>query len=145
MKMRIGFYGPGAGMTTAQRQHLFLALGGMGADAEAHVDSTSLRGPETAAGAFLVMARSLGWSSVLHPYTGHPPVDTVHDRIEPPLPADICRRRLVESSMMIVCTPAGDEEDGRDATWDVIRMANERGLPLLVVWPDGGVRMERMG
>lgn len=149
MKMQIGFYGPGRGMTQAQRQTLFLFLQPMGGDAVAHVDGTATAGAagtrDTAASDFLKMARSLGWGAVLHPYTGTPVGGVIFDHIEPPLPPGPCRRRLVDESMMLVCTPAGDEEDGEDATWDVIRMANEKGRPLVVIWPDGGVRMERMG
>jgi len=141
MKMRVGFYGPGEGMTQAQRQALFLVLQGLGTEAEGHHDGLTARG---AAGDFHKLARTLGWTIVIHPYVGHRPA-VVADTVDIPGPPDHQRRRLVDASLMMVCTPAGDEEDGHDATWDVIRMANEKGRPLVVIWPDGGVRMERCG
>lgn len=141
MKMRVGFYGPGEGMTQAQRQALFLVLSGLGsADMEAHHDGF-MRG---ASGDFHKQARTLGWTVHIHPYVGHRP-GVVADMLDIPAPPDVQRRRLVEASLMMVCTPAADEEDGHDATWTVIRMCNEKGLPLVVIWPDGGVRMERCG
>lgn len=139
MKMRIGFYGPGTGMTQAQKGALFLALGGMGADAEVHHD-----GESNAAVQFHTMARSLGWTVVVHPYTGRE-MKMIADNVDVPCPPNVVRQRIVAASMMVIATPKGEEEGDGDATWDVIRMANERALPLLVVWPDGGVRMERMG
>lgn len=49
---------------------------------------------------------------------------------------------IVNASERLVATPGGMEEELRSGTWMTIRMARRKGIPRIIVWPDGTVTHE---
>lgn len=137
-KMRVGFYGPAAGVSRPQGQVLLAVLASLGGQVEGHhCDNIG------ADATFHDLARGLGWHLTAHPAAGNfAQGRAICDVVEPALPPEYQVRALVEAVDALVLCPTTEEEDGHDRTWDVIKEAMRQGRAITVIWPDGGVRVE---
>jgi hypothetical protein len=139
MLKKIGVTGTRRGLVAAQRAALLglmQAFGGacqlhhgddMGVDAEADV-----------------LARALGWRVVTHPplLSGH---RAYRASAEPRQPRPFLERNrdiVAEVGGLLAC-PGMMVEEQRSGTWATVRYARERGVPVVIVWPDGSVSRER--
>lgn len=46
---------------------------------------------------------------------------------------------MVDSADVVIACPAGYDEEARSGTWATMRYARAIGIPLLIVWPNGGI------
>jgi hypothetical protein len=51
-------------------------------------------------------------------------------------------RDIVGACTTLLATPAEMEEQDKGGTWYTVRFARRRGVPVIVVWPDGSVAEE---
>lgn len=136
--MEVGFTGTRYGMNSAQMRTLSGILTQTTGLAAAHhgdcVDSDSQ---------FHNICRERGTPVILHP-----PDQPTH-RAYCPEAAEVREeadylernRQIVESSDCLIACPSGPEKL-RSGTWATIRHARKLGKPILIVEPDGKVRLE---
>lgn len=62
--------------------------------------------------------------------------------VEKPLPPLERNQVIVDRSEILVAAPAGFEEELRSGTWSTVRRARKRGIPVIIVLPDGRTRVE---
>lgn len=130
-----GFTGTRKGMTKEQREfferYLISVPKGIwavhhgdcqGADADMHV-----------------LLRAHGGIKII----GHPPENTKlraycdFDEELPPAPFLDRNKEIVNTSDMLFAVPSGFREELRSGTWSTIRYAQEHGVPVRIVYPDG--------
>ena len=132
----IGFTGTRYGMTVAQRRtlRLFLANGAgrefhhgdcVGADAEAHD-----------------IAVAFGFEPVIHP----PVIDILRAfkdsrRILAPRKYRTRNRDIVRNTSLLIAAPAGAVEKVRSGTWWTVRFARKLGCAIVIIFPDGSIRV----
>lgn len=82
---------------------------------------------------------------------GHPPIDERYrafgyfHEIRPPRDYLARDRAIVQESSLIMGFPKEITERKRGSgTWYTIRFARKLELPLVIVWPDGTIKWERM-
>lgn len=89
--------------------------------------------------------------SLANPYViVHPPADDKHrawcvgDETRKPLPYAQRNAAIVAESDLMIAAPAEHEEQRRGGTWMTVRIARRQKKPLVIVYPDGTTREERM-
>lgn len=140
----VGFTGTRRGMTEAQKKTLAAIVESsdcsevhhgdcIGADEDFHD---------------IVERLALGMTIVIHPsncdamraYKGEGEFDTL---VLPPKPPLDRNRDIVACSEVLFAATHGYEEESRSGTWATIRYAREKGIPVAIVRPDGGVVWEQ--
>jgi imidazolonepropionase-like amidohydrolase len=130
----LGFTGTQKGLTPAQRLSLRRVLR-VGADAFHHGDCI---GADAEAHA---VAQELGLSIVIHP----PLISTKRAFCQgahytyPPRPYMNRNHDIVDAAKWLVACPRR-EEVLHSGTWATVRYARKRGVPIMIVWPDGRVQ-----
>lgn len=61
-----------------------------------------------------------------------------------PAPYLVRNRAIVDATEVLVATPKGIYEQQRSGTWSTVRYARELGRPLLIVYPNGAIKHERL-
>lgn len=138
---RVGFSGSRFGMTTEQiiaveklvDDNLTISWGAHGdcVGADAH---------------FHMIARAQGLF-----VKGHPPSDPKlraycdFDEVADPKPYLVRNADIVDETDFLIATPKEMTEQKRGGTWSTIRYARKEGKPIVIVWPDGTIRMEKGG
>jgi len=98
------------------------------------------------------IAAALGVYRVIHPPDnpalrafclpdGHDPYTL--GRVLPPLPYKVRNRVIADSCWCLLAFPATIREQPYGGTWSTVLYARSRGLPLVLVRPDGNVLPER--
>lgn len=136
--LNVGFTGTREGMTIHQRKTLSAVLYKcaktfthgccLGADEEAHVSAWALdievrKRPSNIPA---MTAACAGGKMVAAP--------------SPPLPRN---REIVHDSDLLIAAPKGFAEERRSGTWMTVRYARKRGVPILIIWPDGQWKLEK--
>lgn len=131
----IGFTGTRHGMTEAQK----LAVGDLVAREVCSDLTVAHHGDCIGADAdFHAIARGQGLAVI-----GHPPSDDrlrafcECDHAAPPKPYMVRNAQIVAAADLMIATPAEMTEQPRGGTWGTIRIARARGVPLVIVFPDG--------
>lgn len=133
MTLHIGFTGTRHGMTAYQQWMLRLRLGCgcgtthtfhhgdcVGADAEAHA-----------------IAMDLGY--LIHV---HPPLPRQYRAflqgaiVEEPQRYGTRNQAIVAACEVLIAAPRTRQEEQRSGTWMTIRCARQRGVPVVMLWPD---------
>ena len=63
----------------------------------------------------------------------------VSDEVEDPQPYLVRNRSIVDAVDVLVALPRTAEEERRSGTWSTVRYATSRGVPVVLVLPDGSV------
>lgn len=141
MTISVGFTGTRHGMTAPQRRALALWLRQLfepqaefhhgdclGADAEAHD-----------------LAREIGY--VIHAHPGNSaswrackPADHVYEPRAPLVRNSV----IVNMSQVMLAAPHEARELQRSGTWSTVRHARKTSAPLVIVFPDGTYKLERL-
>jgi len=139
-KVRVGFSGTRAGMTPQQRKRI-RELIERGDISEAHHGDCI--GADQGLHDMLYAVRAREFEIVIHP-----PEDARFraycrgDRTEPAKPYLERNKDIVRASTVLWAAPkeASEPEPARgQGTWSTIRYARKRGVPVLVVMPDGSI------
>jgi len=137
--MKIGFSGTRKGMTSQQKQVMECLLSKLpkitfahhgdciGADAEFHQACLNIH-----------------IAIVIHPPSDNKNRANCIGFAEemPPAPYLERDRRIVDSTELLIATPAG-KEHLRSGTWTTIRYARKRKKPVIIIEPDGSLACER--
>lgn len=142
---RVGFTGTRAAPTTAQQGALGdtlyeLHTGGtigielhhgdcVGADAAAHAYAAELGIPVVIHPPKNTSKRSMCGGK--HVVAWRPPLDYL-DR----------NQNIVNEADMLVACPYRRDEQLRSGTWATIRRARKKGIPIMLIYPDGSVALE---
>ena len=134
-KVRVGFTGTQAGLSSEQRATLTLWLEERSYGVNWFVHGDCVGADEQAAG----IARVLGWKLECFPSDrpdkrAYVKSDVVHD------PADPLDRNwnLASQDILIAC-PLEDKEIKRSGTWSTVRRARKRGTLIVIIWRDGTI------
>ena len=79
---------------------------------------------------------------------GHiPDIDTLraflsYDEIRRPLPYLVRNKNIVKETKMLLATPATKAEVLRSGTWSTIRYARSLKRKIVIIFPDGSMRIE---
>lgn len=65
-----------------------------------------------------------------------------HEIAQEPKPPLDRNRDIVQFRDVLFATPRGYWEERRSGTWATIRHARKVGVPIVIIWPDGTVRLE---
>ena len=139
---RIGFSGTRKGMTAEQLVAVAVMVGGLQPRAVYH--GCCLGADEDFAD--IVNEQSPSTLQFGHPSTLRGLVSVRACRLcnsvvapRPPLERN---RDIVDATRMLLATPAGMVEEIRSGTWATIRYARRLSRPIMIVWPDGTVKVE---
>lgn len=133
--MDIGFTGTRKGMTTAQKQSVSDYIKSLSLDA-AHMGDCIGADAD-----FYEIIRQHGDIRTV----GHIPDNDslrtrlVYDEEMPPQPYLKRNQDIVDDSDILIATPDSYTEVSRSGTWATIRYAKKRGIPVVIVNPDGSV------
>lgn len=136
MKRYIGFTGTRHGMTERQKEEVDFILRNRGR-ALSHGDCV---GADSDAHDIAVAAGVLT--------VAHPPTD---DKLRAFREADMVLRKapyhernrdIVDAADVLVATPAESEEQVKGGTWYTVRYARATKTLIIIVWPNGSVRIE---
>jgi hypothetical protein len=130
----IGFTGTQKGMTEAQKAALGNALGWPGTLHHGDDDGADKQAD--------VVARRHGFFIEVHPpieakrraFCGRP---NSNDVIWKPKEYLDRNRDIVDCCDFLIATPKGRTEERRSGTWATIRYAKNRGVAVLIIYPDG--------
>lgn len=137
----IGFSGTQNGTTPAQGAKLDRALARLrqlGAEELHHGDCI---GADAEANR---LARALGLRTVSHPPAN--PKKRAHcevDETRPPKDYLARNSDIAAVADVVVATPKESEEAHWSGTWSTVRRARARKRPLILIWPDGRIDLER--
>lgn len=147
MRFQVGFTGTRNGLTGPQKDALRAILlslfeGTLKDDHSAWLHHGDCLGADATCHE---IAREIGFCICLHP----PTEDTLRAFLDkdceeefPELPYLARNRQIVENADVLVACPEGPETV-RSGTWSTVRLARKRGVPVIVVWPDGRVEREQ--
>lgn len=145
--MITGFTGSSAGITLEQDRTLWKLLSFMDATEVHHGDCVG--GDKAFHDAIIGTwgTRRSTWEAVLtRPrIIIHPPDDDAKrafcedfDEIREPLPYLVRNRAMVYEVSLLIAAPRTKDEELRSGTWATVRYARKRGVPVIIISPDGG-------
>lgn len=137
----VGFTGTQAGVTASQGETLLSALIGFREAGALWMENGDCIGADDDAGRYW---RTLGGKISLRP----PVIDKKRawmpaDRTAKAKPYLDRNRDIVKASDAMVATPAEPDEQPRGGTWYTIRYARKLDKPLMIIGPDGKMKLER--
>ena len=148
MIKKIGFSGPREGMTNEQLIQIHMLLGELQSSAGAKEATHGMCIGSDAQ--FHDQAKGFGYFVIGCPGVTAFGVMKFRSTVEPDLvlpakPFLIRNQDIVRESDLIIATPSQRVEQGRGSgTWATIRYARYAQKPLIIIWPDGTSKVERV-
>lgn len=64
------------------------------------------------------------------------------DKSSPSKPYLVRNQDIIDKSDILIACPAEKKEQLRSGTWSTVRKARKKGIPIIVIFPDGDFKLE---
>jgi hypothetical protein len=92
------------------------------------------------------IGKKVGYKVELHPpeKSGKRAFCKDADKVNDPKPYLVRNHNIVDATEIMIGIPESFEEVQRSGTWATIRYARKQKKPIVIIWPDGSVMLERV-